>query len=102
MENAHQFALRMLPTPVDGKSWINVHWSQPGENGRKFWDGSRAAFRSTPPRRGDFLADAIRALKDVSIHAPVKGRHVDEHHAGGAVLVSIHVPVKGRQGRMGV
>ena len=33
----------MLPTPVDGKSWINVHWSQPGENGRKFWDGRACA-----------------------------------------------------------
>lgn len=43
MENARQFASRMLPTPEAGKKWINVHWSQLGNNGNKFWDGRACA-----------------------------------------------------------
>ena len=42
MDNARQFASRMLPTPADGK-WINLHWSQTGDNGKKFWDGRACA-----------------------------------------------------------
>ena len=43
MDNARQFASRMLPTPVAGKGWINLHWSQTGNNGNKFWDGRACA-----------------------------------------------------------
>ena len=43
MDHARQFASRMLPQPVPGKGWINLHWSQTGTNGNKFWDGRACA-----------------------------------------------------------
>jgi hypothetical protein len=37
LDHARQFADRVLPM-IDG-AYINLHWSQPGQNGRRFWDG---------------------------------------------------------------
>lgn len=40
IEDARQFVTKVVPLPDDGtKAFINLHWSQPGQDGRKFWDG---------------------------------------------------------------
>lgn len=38
LDYARQFITRHLPDPA-GKGFINIHWSAPGQNGKKFWDG---------------------------------------------------------------
>jgi hypothetical protein len=40
LDLARKFASLHLPWPADGQDgFINIHWSAPGQNGRKFWDG---------------------------------------------------------------
>ncbi len=40
LHSARQFAERVLPFPDDGESaYVNIHWSAPGQSGKRFWDG---------------------------------------------------------------
>lgn len=43
LDHARQFITRVLPPPEEGHSYINIHWAQPGNDGRKFWDGRACA-----------------------------------------------------------
>ena len=42
LDHARQFIAKVLPPPEEG-NYINIHWAQPGQNGRKFWDGRACA-----------------------------------------------------------
>lgn len=42
LDYARQFITRHLPDP-DGKGFINIHWSAPGQSGKRFWDGRACA-----------------------------------------------------------
>lgn len=40
LDLARQFISRVLPLPEAGQTaYLNIHWSAPGQNGKKFWDG---------------------------------------------------------------
>lgn len=40
LDEARQFAARTLPEPVTGQtSWLNIHWMETTEEGKKFWGG---------------------------------------------------------------
>lgn len=42
LDYARQFITRHLPDP-NGKGFINIHWSAPGQSGKRFWDGRACA-----------------------------------------------------------
>ena len=39
LDNARKFLSSVLPPPVAGSAYLNIHWSAIGTEGRKFWDG---------------------------------------------------------------
>lgn len=43
LDNARGFLDLVLPQPDGQSSYWNIHWSAPGQNGRKFWDGRAVA-----------------------------------------------------------
>ena len=39
LDHARKFLSSVLPTPVAGSAYLNIHWSATSAEGRKFWDG---------------------------------------------------------------
>lgn len=72
-DNARQFLERHLPQPAEGKGFLNIHWSQPGTHGKRFWDGRACSSVDEAVKTLDW---ALKAgdKKDVYVAMSLQGR----------------------------
>ena len=54
-------------------------------------------FQSTPPCGGDCLLEPAVQLRQISIHAPLRGRRQVHGEPGRGHRISIHAPLRGRR-----
>ena len=65
-----------------------------------FCPSSVSVFQSTPPCGGDIQClDDVRIIDSISIHAPLRGRHLETDNPRKIADISIHAPLRGRQGQ---
>lgn len=74
LDYARQFISRHLPQPLDGQpGWLNIHWSSPGQSGKRFWDGRACGSVDEAVKTLDWLLKTDGS-KDIYVAMSLQGR----------------------------